>query len=109
MRQGYELNVPALTAPGAAGVQLLTLSDPNVILDEVKCAEDGSGALILRLFQSKRTRSACTVTLGFDASACWKTNMIEEKCKPVPVNGREIALTVKPFEVVTLYVQPAGK
>lgn len=32
--------------------------------------------------------------------------MIEEKCAPVPVNGREIALTVKPFEVVTLYVQP---
>lgn len=106
VRQGYELNVPALTAPGAADVQLVTLSDPNVILDEVKCAEDGSGALILRLFQSKRTRSACTITLGFDASACWKTNMIEEKCAPVPVDGREIALTVKPFEVVTLYVQP---
>ena len=105
VRQGYELNTPVTTARGAGEIHLVELSDPNVILDEVKCAEDGSGSLILRLFQSKRTLSSCAIKLGFDVSACWRTNMLEEKIERLTVNQREIQLVVKPFEVVTLYLK----
>ena len=56
VRQGYELNVPALVMPGSTSrFSQIQIDRENILLDTMKPAEDGSGDIILRLYESKKT------------------------------------------------------
>jgi len=68
----------------------------------VKRADDGSGALIVRLFEACGARSATTVRTPFriqDASVC---NLLEEPTRGLETGDGIVALTLAPFELVTL-------
>ncbi|MCL4508486.1 MAG: glycosyl hydrolase-related protein [Chloroflexi bacterium] len=105
VREGYELNCPVLVREGTAGeMSLLSVDAPNVILDTVKAAEDGSGDLIARFYESKRTSTSCLVHFGFPVADVEETNMLEEAQgseRITPIHG-EVALQLRPFEVKTL-------
>ena len=63
VRQGYELNVPALIVAGNGGEKsLFTLDAPNIAIETVKPAEDGSGDIVVRLYESMRTATSCSLT-----------------------------------------------
>ena len=55
VRQGYELNVkPYLASGSGQDFSMLSIDQANIILDTMKPAEDGSGDIILRLYESKK-------------------------------------------------------
>ena len=55
VREAYDLNHPAVTAEGAGGTRSLFQVDaPTVVIESVKPAEDGTGHVIVRLYESKR-------------------------------------------------------
>ena len=108
---GYDLNAPALPLAVAAqpagtlpaAYSQFRVDAPNVVLETVKKAEDGSG-LILRLYESWGTRTRAALALPDDAAAV--------RCTPMeqPLPGEEavqhsLPLTLHPFEICTIHVQ----
>jgi alpha-mannosidase len=71
----YALNdpwlfTPLLAQPVQAEFTLLSVDQPNVVVETVKQAEDGRG-LIVRLYECQRSRRTITLTTGFPlAHAC---------------------------------------
>ena len=108
VREGYELNAPLLTVPGSAGTRsMFGVDAPNVILETVKPAEDGSDDVIVRLYEAKRMAVACTLSTALPVVGATVTDMLEAteiEALDVAAAGeaREISLTLRPFEVKTL-------
>jgi alpha-mannosidase len=77
-----------------------------VVIETIKQAEDGYG-LIVRLYECHRQRNTITLNTGFDLHSVTLTNLIEDGDQPVPFQGRQITLPIKPYEIVTLRLVPA--
>ncbi|QHW31388.1 alpha-mannosidase [Paenibacillus rhizovicinus] len=109
IREAYELNCPVLSAAGEAAERfsLLDCDKPNIIVDAVKMAEDGSGAWVARLYEAKGASTRAALRLGLDIASAAETDMLEDGviC-PVPVEGNAVMLAFKPFEVKTLRFVP---
>lgn len=103
VREGYELNVPVTLAAGAAErMSLFAVDADNVVIDTVKPAEDGSGDVIVRLYESLRTMTNCTLSTALPVKAACRTDMLECKTNDLPLAGGKIALTFRPFEIKTV-------
>jgi len=103
VREAFDLNVPVTTAAGDAGCRsLFSLDAPNIILDTVKAAEDGSGDVIVRLYESKHMATRCKLTGLLRTKRVRETNMLEEGDKELPVSTYGVTLEFRPFEVKTL-------
>ena len=110
VRQGYELNYPVQTAAGAAQEQSLFQVDaPNVIIETVKPAEDGSNDVIVRLYEAKRTLSNCILTTTLPVEAVYETDMLENVQEALPFNDGQIGLHLRPFAVKTLRLKLLSK
>ena len=109
VREGYELNVPVLPVAGAAGAvpqdSLFQLDAPNVIVETVKPAEDGSGDIIVRLYESKRAATRCTLTTSLPVAAVFQTDMLENEMRELSVNEKAVALEFRPFEIKTVKIK----
>jgi alpha-mannosidase len=99
-------------APGPADdvveatTSLISLDRPNLVVETVKQAEDGRG-IIVRFYESQRRRGPATLKAGFQLAEAWRTNLLEENQDSFEVNGDQITLSVRPYEIVTLRLVPA--
>jgi alpha-mannosidase len=103
LQEAHELNTPLLRSPGAARTgSLFSISASNVIIETVKSAEDGSGDLVVRLYEAGQTatRTELEVNLPFTHAA--RTNMLEEKAEALSFDGKKLTLEFKPFEIKTI-------
>jgi alpha-mannosidase len=104
IREAYDLNVPLLAVPGAAGERsLLAVDAPNVIVETVKPAEDGSDDVVVRLYEGMRTTTRCTLTTTLPVMRAAETDMLEETVKgELTCAGGAIPLDFRPFEIKTV-------
>ncbi|MCL6431809.1 MAG: alpha-mannosidase [Anaerolineae bacterium] len=104
VREAYDLNVPPLTVVGAAGERsLFSVDAPNVIIETVKPAEDGSADVVVRLYEAKRTATRCTLRTALPAAGAAETDMLEEKVlRELSCADGAIALDFRPFEIKTV-------
>ncbi|MFO8007485.1 MAG: glycoside hydrolase family 38 C-terminal domain-containing protein [Candidatus Brocadiia bacterium] len=103
VQEGYELNCPPVVVAGTAEERSLLAPDaPNVIIETVKPAEDGSGDIIVRLYESMRTATDCVLHTTLPVQRAEQTNMLEEKEADLEVTGDGIPLTFRPFEIKTV-------
>lgn len=101
----YELNYDAICVPGELNVpKLFSISNPGIICEAVKNAEDVPGAYVLRLYEAERNTSNCTLKLN-GASKVWLTNMLEEPIEQLPVSDGNVQLKFRPFEIKTILVE----
>ena len=109
--QAYDLNVPLQTMEGggAAFHAFGVYKSASVYIDTVKPAEDGSGDVILRLYESKRGDTACNLSVDLPVQAVWLCDMLENKLEALPISDGEIALRFHPFEVKTIRLTPAAR
>ena len=102
VRDGLRLNYPVAAAAGTAPAQsLFTVDRGNVILDTVKPAEDGSGDLILRLYESKKCDTAFTLNTSLPVKCAALCDMLEQPEQEL-TPGKSMQLHAAPFEVITL-------
>ncbi len=73
----------------------------NVILETVKRAEDENGTII-RMYESENSLTKAKVTVNADFTKAYVCNLLEETESEAEVNGKEISVVLKPYEVVTL-------
>jgi alpha-mannosidase len=103
VREGYDLNVPVRVRQGSAGsAALFAIGSPSVILETVKVAEDGSGDLILRMYESLRTTVKCTVLTELPFKKAFTVNLVEEESQPLASKNGALELEFKPFEIKTI-------
>ena len=105
VRQGYELNVPVTVANGTAeDFSLMSIDAPNVVIDTVKAAEDGSGDVIIRLYESKHASCDATLTLNLPAASVCACDMLENPGENLPIEDGQVKLSFRGFEIKTLRV-----
>ncbi len=103
VREAYDLNVPVMVVPGSAGEgSLFSLDAASVVIETVKPAEDGSPDVIVRLYESKRGATRCTLATSLPIKSAWETNLVEEDAAPLEVVDGKIALDFRPFEIKTV-------
>ncbi|MBQ8403621.1 MAG: alpha-mannosidase, partial [Clostridia bacterium] len=73
----------------------------NVICETVKEAEDGTET-VLRLYESKNTRTKTQITLGFPAKKCFVCDMLENEKEELPITDGKVSVTLHGFEILTL-------
>ena len=106
VREGYELNTKPIVKLGETGEKsLLNVSQKNVIIDTIKPAEDGSGDIIVRLYESMNTLTSCELILGFDVKGAYITDMLENNKYKVEVADNKIRLNLTSFEVKTIRIE----
>ena len=113
----YALNDPLLViergaqkspSRGKALRPLVTINRPNIVVETAKRAEDGNG-VIVRLYESQRQRGEVTLHAGFDLASAWRVNLLEEEQEKLALSsGNQVTFFVKPYEIVTLRLVPAG-
>ena len=112
------MNLPMRIVRGSREVTpLVTVSDPAVVVEAVKLAEDRSSDVIVRLYESLGRRVGVTVTAGFDTAGITVTDLLERGVPPSPTSpaspgepggqpgtgqAGQIRLELRPFELVTL-------
>jgi alpha-mannosidase len=101
---GYRLNLPLRTVRGAHAVApLLAVDDPGVVVEAVKLAEDGSGDVVVRLYEALGSRATARITADFTYASVVETDLLERPLpQPVALSADGTQLTLRPFRIVTL-------
>ncbi len=104
--EAYKLNQPLLADVKAADSEkksacFAAAAASNVILETVKKAEDGNG-IVLRMYESENAYTKTTLTVDTDFEKAYICNLLEEEEQEAQVNGKEIHVVLKPYEVVTV-------
>lgn len=113
IQEGMQLNAPlSFAGQGTGEKEYFHLSAGNVILEAAKMAEDGSGHMILRLYEAAGKHTSCVLSSCLNVANSWETTMEEnpETEFSFPLKremGRmEMDLDFDPFEIKTLRLQP---
>jgi alpha-mannosidase len=104
VRHGYHFNLPLRTTTAAQEVKpLIVVENPAVVVEALKAAQDRSGDVVVRLYESLGGRAASAVTTSFPVSHASLTDLLERPVEDVKVaDGRRVELSLRPFQVVTL-------
>jgi alpha-mannosidase len=84
VREGYLINLPERHVTGAAAASvrpLLAVDNQAVVTEAVKLADDQSGDVIVRLYESRGGRAAARLTAGFPVAGAVLTDLLE---RPLP-------------------------
>ncbi|GAA1544967.1 alpha-mannosidase [Microbacterium ginsengiterrae] len=111
VREGYRLNIPARRVVGDRGVEpVVSVSPGGVVVEAVKLAEDRGGDVIVRLYEALGARSSATLSTSFAFDEVAETDLLERALDASAVtasSGREVSLTLRPFQLVTLRLRGA--
>ena len=103
VQPAYQLNVPIVAVRGKADLApFAAVSVPNVIVEAVKPAEDGSDAFVLRMYECEGSKTNATVKLGVPATKAVLTNLLEDEKERLLLNDGAVSLSFKPFEIKTV-------
>ncbi|WP_419183557.1 glycoside hydrolase family 38 C-terminal domain-containing protein [Serinibacter arcticus] len=111
VRQGYAINLPERRVAGTTAVTpLVAVGSPQVVVEAVKLAEDRSGDVVVRLYESLGARAATTVSFGFDHGAVTVTDLLERELDGAGTTGVTVGtdgvvdVELRPFQILTLRV-----
>jgi alpha-mannosidase len=105
LAEAEALNVPVRVAPAAGAAvppPVVTIDHPGVQLSAVKRADDGSGDLVVRLYEACGDRAAVTVRTAAPIRSAARCNALEEPDATFDVADGIVAITLRPYELLTL-------
>jgi alpha-mannosidase len=105
--EGYALNLPLRvgTGSGEPASPLASLSGAAAVIEAVKLADDQSGDVVVRLYESLGGRAETVLRPGFPVTRVEVVDLLE---RPVHENPSEIGadgsipLTLRPFQILTV-------
>ncbi|MFB6562921.1 alpha-mannosidase [Streptomyces sp. NPDC056400] len=112
VREGHALNLPERVVCGAGPVApLVAVDEDAVVVEAVKLAEDRSGDVVVRLYESRGGRARATLTAGFPITDAVESDLLERplagSAVGVPTPEGRIPLTLRPFQIVTVRLHRA--
>jgi alpha-mannosidase len=120
VREGYLINLPERHVRGSEAASVLPLvavDNQAVVVEAVKLADDQSGDVVVRLYESQGGRASTRATAGFAVGTATLTDLLE---RPLPEGGPEaepplvvtggsvVELSFRPFEIRTLRLTRAA-
>ncbi|MEV0298338.1 glycoside hydrolase family 38 C-terminal domain-containing protein [Nocardia sp. NPDC050710] len=103
---GYRINLPRSTPGVAEPVEpLFTIDNDAVVTSSVKLADDGSGDVVLRVYEAHGGRASAQVVAGFGIAGFQVCDLLE---RPLPGDtsaipqGMGVRLRLRPFQLLTL-------
>ncbi len=113
MQQAYWFARPAVARwtgrhPGLLGdqVSFVSVSPGTLVLSAVKRAADGSGDLIVRLYNPLPEEAAADIRLSFRVRAAFLANLGEEIQQTLPLDGQALSFLVRAHQIVTIRLTP---
>jgi alpha-mannosidase len=117
IREGYRLNLPERRVPASAAAEvapLVAVDRDGVVVEAVKLADDGSGDVVVRLYEAHGVRARAVLAAGFRVSAAWETDLLERPLESgasgasgagqlgEPGADGRIPLSLRPFQILTI-------
>lgn len=118
--EGYRLNMPVRVIPSGTASDsprrpevtawLVRSTNPSVIVEVVKVAENGSGDLIVRVWESLGNRTTTELRLSTPFGRAWLTDALEDGIPPAPspqletIDNRTLGLGLRPFQIATIRI-----
>ncbi|MFT4258534.1 alpha-mannosidase [Microbacterium sp.] len=100
--EGIRMNSTPTLVRGAREVEpLVTIDGDGIIVSAVKLAADGSGDVIVRVYEALGRRAAGTLLVGFEHREVREVSLIEDE---LDAPRRGVSLALHPFEVRTLRI-----
>ena len=101
--EALRFNAPLLLgAPGSGAPRSWFSTDtPGLFVDTVKRAEEGD-ELVVRLYEAHGGRGTARLRVGVRFGSAWFTNLLEDRLALAEVDGDEVVVPYRPFEIVTL-------
>jgi alpha-mannosidase len=99
-RAGYGLNLALRRRLGRAVEPLVHLEGDPAYVEAVKLAEDGSGDVVVRLYEPLGARARVRVVPSFETSGAQVVDLLERPLPGADLIGSELSL--RPFQIVTL-------
>jgi alpha-mannosidase len=95
-------NAPLLLGEGMGEAGSWFSTDtPGVFIDTVKLAED-SDDLIVRLYEGHGGGGVARLRVGLPFTDAWFTNLLEDRLSAAEVDGNEVVIPFRPFEIITV-------
>ena len=117
--EGYAVNLPLRVGTGGVFPPLVTLDGDGgaragadaATIEAVKLADDGSGDVVVRLYESLGGRANTRLRTGFPLGRAEVTDLLERPqaggALPVGPDGT-VPLTLRPFQILTVRLTRAG-
>ena len=105
LHEAEALNMPLRLVAGRATTTpspVVTLDHRGVQISGVKHADDGSGHLIVRLYEACGDRATVTVRTARPIRGALRCNLLEEPTDGIECSDGIVSLTLHPFEVATI-------
>ncbi|MFJ1549448.1 alpha-mannosidase [Streptomyces sp. NPDC088246] len=107
VREGLALNLPLRAALAPALPSLISTGHPAVTVESVKLAEDRSGDVIVRLYESAGGRADTTLRVGFPVVQARITDLLERPLHEANTDEHGLVLSLRPFQILTVRLTPA--
>jgi alpha-mannosidase len=107
VKEAWEINSPLVAMDGTLELsdQFIELeSDYPIMIDAIKKAENKDG-LVLRLHDYTGGKQTIKLTPQFEFNEWVETNLMEEPISDFTNTTEEIKLTMKPYEIKTIYIE----
>lgn len=103
--EGHKLDRALREISGTDGVRPLVRSSSDAVrVNTIKLAEDGSGDLIVRLYESSGGRQTTTLTFGVPFESVDEVDLIERSVDQAfhRASTDTVSLALRPFQILTL-------
>jgi alpha-mannosidase len=107
VRAGLALNLPLRAAVAPMVPSLITTGHPAVTVESVKLAEDRSGDVIVRLYESAGGRAEAALRVGFPVVRAQITDLLERPLHEATADEHGLVLALRPFQILTVRLTPA--
>ncbi|MGH3313920.1 MAG: alpha-mannosidase, partial [Streptomyces sp.] len=108
VREGHRINLPERTVPGSGSpvAPLVSVDNDQVVVEAVKLAEDRSGDLVVRLYESHGGRGRAVLSPGLPVTSVTETDLLERpladaEAREVAADG-SVEVALRPFQILTL-------
>ncbi|MGW0171171.1 alpha-mannosidase [Streptomyces sp. NPDC003343] len=108
--EGYALNLPLRVADSAGAPEpVVSVEGDGVTVEAVKLADDASGDVVVRLYESRGGRAQGVLRTGFALAGARVTDLLE---RPLEDAERDadggVRVVLRPFQILTLRLERAG-
>jgi len=80
---------------------MISADKENVVIETVKKSEEGND-IIVRLYDSYNSKTKAEIKAGFDFKEVYLCDMMENNLQKLEVDGKNVKLDIRNFEVITL-------
>ncbi|MET7656419.1 MULTISPECIES: glycoside hydrolase family 38 C-terminal domain-containing protein [unclassified Streptomyces] len=109
--EGYSLNLPLRVADvsDAGPGPVVSADGDGITVEAVKLADDESGDVVVRLYESRGGRATGTLRTGFPLADAQVTDLLERPLEPATVGeDGAVAVVLRPFQILTLRLARAA-